>query len=248
MSAPNPKLLPRELLATTAADWGLTLSAAQLAQYERYLAELLRWNRRANLTAIVDPQAAMVRHVLDALAVARVWPAQPPASLADVGTGAGVPGLVLKILWPDTELLLIESVAKKTDFLQHVTEVLELRGVTILTARAEDVGRDPRYRERYAAVTARAVAALNVLVEYCLPLCCSGGVVVAPKGADGAAEAAAAATAIELLGGRLRSVLTYQLPGLDPRTLVVIDKCAPTPERYPRRAGVPHKRPLSEQR
>jgi 16S rRNA (guanine527-N7)-methyltransferase len=235
---------PRELLIATARAWGLTLDDRQVARYERYAAELVRWNERTNLTTITDPHGVVVRHLLDSLALARIWPDQPPDSLADIGTGAGFPGLALKILWPDLRLLLVESIGKKTEFLQHVAATLELSDVEVVTARAEEVGRDSRYREQYHAVTARAVAALPVLAEYCLPLCRIGGTWLAPKGADGEQEAADAAVAIERLGGRLRAIMPYALPGVESRVIIVVDKIAATPAQYPRRAGIPQKRPL----
>ncbi|HEY0739644.1 MAG TPA: 16S rRNA (guanine(527)-N(7))-methyltransferase RsmG [Herpetosiphonaceae bacterium] len=235
----------RNLLLTAASSWGLTLSEVQLEQFERYAAELSRWNKeRANLTTITEPHEIGVRHFLDSLSLAQVWPAEPPESLADIGTGAGFPGLPLKLLWPDMRLLLVESVGKKTEFLSHMVEVLQLRDVEIRTSRAEELGHDPRYREQFSAVTARAVSTLNVLAEYCLPLCRIGGVFVAPKSAAGEGETHAAQRAIELLGGELRPSIPVQLPGVEPRMLVVVHKMQPTPTQYPRRIGIPAKRPL----
>jgi 16S rRNA (guanine527-N7)-methyltransferase len=187
----------------------------------------------------------VIRHFLDSLSLAQVWTgSEPPASLADIGTGAGFPGLPLNILWPDLRLLLVESIGKKTAFLQHVVDLLHLANVEISTARAEDVGRDVRYREQFAAVTGRAVAALNVLSEYCLPLCSVGGTFVAPKSVAGSAEVDAAQDAVRTFGGLLERTIAVHLPDMEPRTLIVIRKTAPTPKRYPRRAGVVQKRPL----
>ncbi len=236
---------PRDLLRSVSQSWGLALSDAQLDQFERYADALVTWNEHTNLTAITDRRAIVIRHFLDSLAVAQVWrKADPPASLADVGTGAGFPGLPLKILWPNLQLLLVESIGKKTAFLVHMVDLLQLHGVEISTARAEDVGRDGRYREQFAAVTGRAVAALNVLSEYCLPLCSVQGTFVAPKSAAGNAEVDAAETAISTLGGQVERMLDVELPDVDPRTLIVVRKTAPTPPRYPRRAGIVGKRPL----
>jgi 16S rRNA (guanine527-N7)-methyltransferase len=236
---------PRNLLRSVAQGWDLVLSDAQLDQFERYADALVAWNEHTNLTAITDRRAIVIRHFLDSLALAQVWHGgNPPASLADIGTGAGFPGLPLKILWPDLRLLLVESIGKKTAFLQHVVDLLELRDVEISTARAEDVGRDARYREQFAAATGRAVAALNVLSEYCLPLCRVQGTFVAPKSAAGGAEVNTAETAIRTLGAQVERTIEVELPDVDPRTLVVIRKIAPTPPRYPRRAGIVGKRPL----
>ena len=196
-------MTPRELLLTTIATWNLTLSPTQLDQFDQYAAELMRWNARTNLTTITEPHAITIRHFLDSLTLAQVWPDQPPESLADIGTGAGFPGVPLKILWPDLRLLLVESVGKKTEFLDHMVNVLGLTNVETCTARAEELGQDARYREQFAAVTARAVASLSVLAEYCLPLCKTGGVFVAPKSNDGAQEANTATQAFHTLGGEL---------------------------------------------
>ncbi|MBV9789968.1 MAG: 16S rRNA (guanine(527)-N(7))-methyltransferase RsmG [Chloroflexi bacterium] len=234
----------RDLLINKTNEWDLTLSEAQLEQFERYAAELSRWNERTNLTTITDPQEIGVRHFLDSLSLAHVWRSQPPASLADIGTGAGFPGLPLKLLWPEMRLLLVESVGKKTEFLSHMIDVLQLRDVEIRTSRAEELGRDPRYREQFAGVTARAVATLNVLAEYCLPLCQIGGVFVAPKSVAGEGEAQPAQRALQLLGGKLGQSIPVQLPGVEPRTLLVVHKMQPTPLQYPRRVGIPVKRPL----
>lgn len=237
-------MTPRDLLATTANTWGIPLSAMQLDQFERYAAELMRWNQHTNLTTIVEPQAIMVRHFLDSLALAQVWANEPPRSLADIGTGAGFPGLPLKLLWPQLRLLLVESVGKKTEFLQHMVATLALSDVEISTARAEELGQQPHYREQFGAVTARAVATLNVLAEYCLPLCEVGGLFVAPKSTDGPPEAEAARTALERLGGQLVAIEPVHLPGVEARTLVVVRKVQETPGQYPRRVGIPAKRPL----
>ncbi len=232
-----------DLLVRRSAAWGFTLSATQLEQFALYAAELVRWNEQTNLTAITDRQAIYVRHFLDSLLLARYWGPQPH-SLIDLGSGAGFPGLPLKILCPELELLLVESVGKKTAFLHHLIAQLRLTGVRALTTRAETIGRDPNERERYTVVTARAVADLRVLAEYGLPLLQLGGRLLAPKGSTAHAEAAAAATALTALGGELLTIHPVELPGVEPRALVVIGKVAPTSMRYPRPVGVPSRRPL----
>lgn len=237
-------MTPRTLLSTIASEWQLALSPLQLDQFDRYAAELTRWNARTNLTTITDPQAIVVRHFLDSLAVARAWPDACPSSIIDIGSGAGFPGIPLKILWPATRLVLVESVGKKTQFLAHIVATLALANVEICTDRAETLGQNTQYREQFALVTARAVAPLNVLAEYCLPLCRIGGLFVAPKSADGLHEAEAARKSIHTLGGELQAPIEVRLPGVDPRLLIVVRKIAPTPPAYPRRVGVPLKRPL----
>jgi 16S rRNA (guanine527-N7)-methyltransferase len=232
-----------DLLATTAAAWGLRLSPAQLGQFAVYAGELRRWNERVNLTAIADEPGIVARHFLDSLRCAQSW-GDSPGSLVDVGAGAGFPGLPLKLLRPELRLTLIESIAKKAAFLRHIVDLLGLTQVEIVVARAESVGREAAHRERYDVAVARAVAELRVLAEYCLPLCRVGGRFLAPKGAQVEGEARAAQTAIEQLGGRLAAIEAVQLPDLEPRALVVVEKVAPTPPRYPRAPGVPAKRPL----
>lgn len=234
---------PTRLLADTAASWGLPLSADQLRQFARYADELLAWNAHTNLTAITNREAIYVRHFLDSLVLARFW-GDAPASLVDIGTGAGFPGVPLKILRPPLALTLVDSVGKKTAFLRHLVVILGLNQVRVITGRAEELGRDPREREQYDVVTARAVADLRVLAEYGLPLLRVGGVLLAPKGAEAATEAAAARRACTLLGGALEQVAPVELPGIEPRALVVVRKVAPTDPRYPRPVGVPARRPL----
>lgn len=231
------------MLLDIAHAWGLRLDRRQIEQFARYSAELRAWNTRVNLTAITDEEGIVARHFLDSLRCALSW-GDAPSSLIDVGSGAGFPGLPLKILRPELRVTLVESVGKKAAFLQHMVAVLNLRDVTVLTARAETVGRDPQHREQYDVVTARAVAELATLVEYCLPLCRVHGRVLAPKGSDIADEIARAHAAIERLGGQLIGVEPVAIPGVEPRTLVVIAKVAPTPAAYPRAVGVPARRPI----
>ena len=231
------------LLATTAAAGGYSLSPTQLAQFETYAAELRRWNERVNLTAIVDESGIVTRHFLDSLRCARSW-GMAPQSLVDIGAGAGFPGLPLKILRPELQLTLVESIAKKAAFLRHIVDTLALTNVEIVVARAEMAGRDPAQRERYDVAVARAVAELRILAEYCLPLCRIGGRFLAPKGARIENELQAALPAIVQLGGRLVAIEPVELSELEPRTLVIIEKITSTPPQFPRAPGVPAKRPL----
>ncbi|GAB4424462.1 MAG: 16S rRNA (guanine(527)-N(7))-methyltransferase RsmG [Chloroflexi bacterium OHK40] len=234
---------PEQLLRATAHSWGLQLDERQLAQFAIYAEALVAWNAHTNLTTVTSREAVYVRHFLDSLSLARFW-GDPPATLADLGSGAGFPGLPLKILRPELALTLVDSVGKKTAFLRHVVALLELDAVRIVTGRAEELGRNPYERERYDLVTARAVADLRVLVEYGLPLLRLGGRLLAPKGAAAYEEATAAARAIALLGGELLGVEPVDLPGLDSRAIVVVRKVAPTDPRYPRAVGLPARRPL----
>jgi len=250
-----------ELLRAGARALGLTLGPGHIAAFESYYRELAAWNQRLNLTAITGYEEVQRRHFVDSLSCLLALPVGPEARglpdsvplqvgsaglrLADVGSGAGFPGLALKIMLHDARVTLIEATAKKVSFLRHMVRLLGLEGVEIVNARAEDVGQMPEHREQYDMVVARAVAPLCVLAEYCLPLCRVGGRVVAQKGSEGSDEAEQARGAIALLGGGPVEVKPVEIAELPPnRTLVVIDKVAKTPEEYPRRAGMPSKRPL----
>ncbi len=225
---------------------GLRLTPRQMAAFNVYEQELLDWNSRFNLTAIRDVEGIRRKHFMDSLSCVLAWRDAPPARLIDIGTGAGFPGIPLKILMPSLQLTLVESVGKKADFCRHMVSTLSLEHVDVVQARAEDLGQDSAYRERYDWAVARAVAALPVLSEYLLPLVRVGGAVLAQKGESGPAEVNSAANAIRLLGGKLRQLHTITLPGVaDERYLIVLDKIAATPPRYPRRAGVPAKTPLN---
>jgi 16S rRNA (guanine527-N7)-methyltransferase len=227
------------------AVFGITLSPDQIEQFEQYQLLLLDWNQRMNLTAIREPHQIQQRHFLDALTCSLVTGDLNGRSLIDVGTGAGFPGLPLKILFPDLRLTLVESVAKKTRFLAAVVEALGLKDVTILPERAEMLGQDAAHRAQYDWAVARAVAELRVLLEYLLPLCRVGGTVLAQKGESAAAEVAAAASALAALGGSVRKVYPVMLPQRETvHYLVVVEKTAVTPPQYPRRIGVPTKKPL----
>jgi 16S rRNA (guanine527-N7)-methyltransferase len=232
-----------DTLAITAAAWGMPLSPTQLTQFATYAAELRRWNEQVNLTAIADEAGIVTRHFLDSLRCAGSW-GEAPGSLVDIGAGAGFPGLPLKLLRPALRLTLVESIGKKATFLRHMVDTLGLTDVEIIVARAEAAGRDSAQREQYDVAVARAVAELRVLAEYCLPLCRVGGRFLAPKGASIEEEVQAALPAITQLGGRLLAIEPVELPELEPRTLVVIEKIGPTPPQYPRAPGVPAKRPL----
>lgn len=231
------------MLEETLARWGMTINRSQEAQLVQYASELRTWNERVNLTAIIDDEGITTRHFLDSLACALYWGATP-ARLIDVGTGAGFPGLPLKILYPELRLTLVESVEKKAAFLRHIVAELGLTHVDVVVARAEVLGHDTAYREQFDVAVARAVADLRVLAEYCLPLCRVGGRFLAPKGGQAQLEIAQAARAITELGGQLRAVASVALPHLEPRLLVIIDKIAPTLADYPRATGIPTKRPL----
>ena len=225
----------------------LELTPGQLAAFQTYADELVRSNQEFNLTGITDNEGIQVKHFLDSLSVLLVLPPGPARlRLIDVGTGAGFPGLPLKIVRPELEVTLAEATGKKVTFCEGLAAKLGLAGVTVLKARAEDLGQDPMQRERYDWVLARAVAEMPVLAEYLLPLAAIGGHAVAQKGASAPEETQAAANAIRKLGGEVEQLVPITLPGLpEPRYLVVLKKVSPTPPAYPRRAGMPSKRPIT---
>ncbi|MBT3390109.1 MAG: 16S rRNA (guanine(527)-N(7))-methyltransferase RsmG [Chloroflexi bacterium] len=235
------RTLPKELEALT----GISLSSQQLSALEIYAQELMDWNQRYSLTAIHEPELVRVKHFLDSLSAFSALRNTPVVRIVDVGTGAGFPGLPLKILCPHIQLTLMESVEKKVRFCEHIVERLGLEGVEIVRERAEIVGQDARFREQFDWAVARAVALMPILMEYLLPLVRVGGHVLAMKGESGPAEVHSADNALELLGGRLQRLIPVTLPGVvEQRYLVVVDKVAATPEKYPRRVGIPAKRPL----
>ena len=224
---------------------GITLSPLQLKQFDIYEQELLEWNQRFNLTAIRDVEGIRAKHFLDSLTAVRELQSPAPGKLIDIGSGAGFPGIPLKIAFPTMRLTLVESVGKKANFCQHIVEKLALDKVEVLNSRAEDLGNDPHYREKYDWAVARAVAVMPVLVEYLLPLIRVGGGMLAQKGENAHAEVQSAEKALKILGGSLRRVSQVALPGVaDERYLVVIDKRSATPAQYPRRAGLAQKKPL----
>ncbi|MBN2147437.1 MAG: 16S rRNA (guanine(527)-N(7))-methyltransferase RsmG [Anaerolineales bacterium] len=224
---------------------GLRLTPAQLDALTLYERELLDWNTRFNLTAIRKTEDVHIKHFLDSLTCLQAMRESPGERLIDVGTGAGFPGIPLKIILPRLQLTLVESVGKKADFCRHMVGMLELQGVEIVQERAEVIGQLPAYRERYDWAVARAVAILPVLAEYLLPLVRVGGNMLAMKGESGPAEAHTAERALRILGGHLRQLLPVTLPGVsEERYLIIIDKIAATPAAYPRRIGMPAKKPL----
>jgi 16S rRNA (guanine527-N7)-methyltransferase len=237
-----------EKLNAGAIKLGLQLSSRQLEQFHIYYQELLDWNKRVNLTRITGYEEVQIKHFLDSLTVALAWqPLTPNADfrLIDVGTGGGVPGIPLKILLPNIKLMLVDSIAKKAAFLHHLKRELGLDNVEIVVGRAEELAHQPKYRGNFDIVLSRGVAPMVTLVELTLPFCFIGGSFIAQKKGVIDQEISQARKAISLLGGRLREVKRVNLEEFtDERRLVIIDKVAPTPELYPRRPGIPAKRPL----
>lgn len=236
-----------DILAEGAKEIGVSLAPPQLDQFEAYFRELADWNRRMNLTSVVEYEDVQIKHFLDSLTVILGVPGGLASleSVVDVGAGAGFPGFPLKLAFPHLRLALVESVGKKAEFLRHVVSVLGLSGVDVYTGRAESLAHEATLREAFDLVATRALAGLSVLLEYTLPFCREGGVMVALKHGGIDAELAGAGHALEVLGGRIGKSHLVEVTGLtDNRIVVSVEKVRSTPERYPRRPGIPSKRPL----
>ena len=223
----------------------VVLTATQQTQFQLFLDEFVKVNAHTNLSAIREPEEILQKHFLDAVSCVPILKRFAPSSLIDVGTGGGMPGIPLKILFPELKLCLADSVQRKTAFLSDVINKMGWDDVEVLTERAELIGRMNEHRERYDVVIARALAAMPVLVEYLLPLVKIGGRMIAQKGTSAVAETEAAMNGIGLLGGRLDGIEEVQLPGIEEsHYFVVVEKISVTDEKYPRRVGIPTKRPL----
>ena len=237
-----------ELLTKGMAELGLAWDEGQLEQFRVLFRELVAGNERANLTAITSWEEVLVKHYLDSLTLVTVVAADAIHGklVMDLGSGAGFPGLAVKIMFPSVELTLADSVRKKTRFLEGVVETLGLSGVTVLTGRAEALAHESSLRESFDLVLARGVAKLPTLLEYCLPFCRTGGHAVAWKHGGIDEELSAGARVSPILGGGVPAVRRVPVTGLtDDRILVAVEKAAQTPREFPRRTGVPAKSPLS---
>jgi 16S rRNA (guanine527-N7)-methyltransferase len=232
-------------LHQAAATYGLNLTPEQLQAFTRYYELLLMWNEKMNLTAITDPAEVAVKHMVDSLSVYDNAMFPSSCRVIDVGTGAGFPGLPLKILRSDLQLTLLDSLQKRLNFLQAVIEDLGMTNVDLVHARAEDAANQAPRREYFQVATSRAVARLNILCELCLPFVAVGGVFIAMKGAQYQEEVTEANKAIILLGAKVTELKPIVLPGLeDKRAVIYIQKQDDTPAIYPRRPGIPEKKPL----
>ena len=231
-----------------AARLGIDLTAEQLRQFEVYYREMISWNRRINLTRITGYEDVQIKHFLDSLTIILGFSSDEPGrelKIIDAGSGAGLPGIPLKITLSGIRLTLLEATTRKAAFLKHVASELGLDDVEVVNERAETAARDEQHRERYDIVVSRAVAPLAVLAELTLPFCAVGGCLIAPKKGNISTEIEQSSTAIDILGGETGRVVDIKLEELaDARCLVIVNKVSQTPAKYPRRPGIPAKRPL----
>ena len=224
---------------------GITLSERQLSQLMKYYEILLEWNQKMNLTAITEFDDVMKKHFVDSASLIKAYDVSKSASVIDVGTGAGFPGLVLKILFPNLDIVLLDSLNKRIQFLNTVIDTLKLENVQAVHGRAEDFAKPEKWRERFDLCVSRAVANLSTLSEYCLPFVKQKGYFIAYKAENSSDEMKQAERAISILGGREERKVEFMLPDSDIcRVLYVIEKKRTTPAKYPRKAGLPGKEPL----
>ena len=233
----------RQTLIEKAKTMGWKIAPAQAEQFQTYMELLLEWNEKMNLTAITDPDEVVEKHFLDSLTLLTWDKLKQGAKVIDVGTGAGFPGIPLKIMRPDIDLTLLDGTQKRLNFLGEVCTALKLSARRV-HKRAEEAGLDKTMRERYDLATARAVASLPVLVEYCLPLIKMKGHFIAMKGPGAAEELKEAANSLEILGSGDPQLLSLTLPGGEERSLVICQKLRFTPKGYPRHGGTILKHPL----
>ena len=235
----------QEYLEKAFTGLGVRLDSWQIHAFEQYMELLLSWNEKFNLTAITDPQEIIIKHFADSCGTVGQEIVNREAWLADIGSGAGFPGIPLKILCPDLKIVLMDSLKKRISFLEEVIRELSLKGISAVHGRAEDLAREKEYREQFDYVTARAVASLPVLSEYCLPFVKVGGQFLAYKSAGARDEAEQAAAGIRVLGGGRAKIREYLLPDSEyRRSIVIVEKRRETPKSFPRKAGTVAKKPL----
>jgi len=224
---------------------GITLSEKQLDQFETYFTTLVEWNEKMNLTAITEKTDVYLKHFYDSITASFYFDFTKPFHLCDVGAGAGFPSIPLKIIYPHIEVTIVDSLNKRISFLNHLSNVLNLENIHFVHDRAETFGVNPAYRESFDVVTARAVARLSVLSEFCIPLAKVGGHFLAMKALHAKEELDAGQKAITTLGGKVEKVHTFTLPMEDSeRTILIIRKEKQTPKKYPRKPGTPGKTPI----
>lgn len=224
-------------------ELGIKLSKEQAEMFFNYMNLLLEWNEKINLTAITEEKEVIVKHFVDSLTIAKYIP--EGASLVDVGTGAGFPGIPLKIIREDLKITLLDSLQKRINFLDVVIKELNLENIETIHARVEEFGKNSKYRESFEVATSRAVANLSTLTEYLLPLVKVGGIAICMKGSSIEEELESSKKAINVLGGKVSNVFEFDLPKTDiKRNIVIVDKINKTPSKYPRKPGMPSKEPI----
>jgi 16S rRNA (guanine527-N7)-methyltransferase len=224
---------------------GITLTAEQLKQFDLYYKELVSWNEKMNLTGITEREQVYTKHFYDSISLAFFININEINNLADIGSGAGFPGIPLKICFPHLKLTIVDSLSKRLSFLQHVCTTLKLTDVQLIHGRAEDIARQFKHRDAYDLVTARAVARLSLLNEFCLPFTRKDGFFAAMKGSDPSEELSEAKYSLKELRAQLSKVESFSLPVEESaRHIVIIRKTGATPAKYPRKAGIPAKTPL----
>lgn len=234
-----------QILNEGCRQMGISLTEEQTEQFMLYYEKLIEVNRVMNLTAITEFEDVMRKHFLDSLTLVKAADIKNVKRVLDLGTGAGFPGIPLKIAFPDTEFVLLDSLNKRVKFLHNIIELCRLKKIQAVHGRAEELAGKKEYRESFDLCVSRAVANLSSLSEYCLPYVEKGGLFVSYKSGNIQEELEAAGYAIQILGGRIKDTVKFKLPGSDmDRSLVVIEKIKETPARYPRRAGIPSKEPL----
>lgn len=226
-------------------EFHITLNEKQLLQFMTYYEMLIEWNKVMNLTAITDFDEVMKKHFIDSLSLIKAYDVSKKVSVIDIGTGAGFPGIPLKIAFPDLKVTLLDSLNKRVNFLQAVIDELELKEIDAIHGRAEDFAKKGKLREQYDLCVSRAVANLSTLSEYCLPYVKIGGKFISYKSEKISEESESAKNAIAILGGKIEEQVEFTIPDSDIyRNLFVIQKCKETPNKYPRKAGLPSKEPL----
>ena len=221
----------------------VNFTVEQLEKFYRYMELLIEWNEKINLTAIVEPEEIIVKHFMDSLTILKYI--QDAEKIVDIGTGAGFPGIPLKIMLENNKIVLVDSLNKRLLFLQEVINELELKNIETIHSRAEDFGQNKKYRETYDIATSRAVANLSTLSEYLLPTVRIGGKCLCMKASDVEDEIKQAEKAIKVLGGKIEKIDNFVLPETDiGRTIIIIEKRQKTPNEYPRKAGIPNKKPI----
>lgn len=237
----NPEQFVKELQKN-----GITLNETQIEQFAIYFKTLVEWNDKINLTAITAEEDVYLKHFYDSVSAAFYYNFNDDLHICDVGAGAGFPSIPLKICFPNIKVTIVDSLQKRIGFLNHLASELNLTEVAFYHDRAENFGKNVKFRETFDIVMARAVARMSVLSELCLPLCKKNGVFIAMKGAQTNEELTDAKVAIELLGGEMKEVYGFNLPQENSeRSIVIINKKRKTPKKYPRKAGTPNKSPLS---